>query len=96
MTNRASGHVKAMKAINWDASKAAGVSPYMETLAKETTTLHKVLNKFLPESTVLMIMEPVFKSYKEQFGQAFRDVTVETDEGKKRLVCSLCVAHQLN
>jgi vacuolar protein sorting-associated protein 54 len=88
MTNRASGHVKAMKAINWDASKSAGVSPYMETLAKETTTLHKVLSKFLPDSTVLMIMEPVFKSYKEQFGQAFREVTVETEEGKKRLVCS--------
>jgi vacuolar protein sorting-associated protein 54 len=90
MTNRASGHVKTMKTINWDSNKAAGVSPYMETLAKETTTLHKVLSKFLPESTVLMIMEPVFKSYKEQFGQAFRDVTVETDEGKKRLV-ALCV-----
>jgi vacuolar protein sorting-associated protein 54 len=87
MANRASGHVKAMKAINWDASRAAGVSPYMETLAKETTTLHKVLSKFLPESAVLMIMEPVFKSYKEQFGQAFKDVTVETEEGKKRLVC---------
>jgi len=95
MTNRASGHVKAMKAINWDTSKSAGVSPYMETLAKETTTLHKVLSKFLPDSTVLMIMDPVFKSYKEQFGQAFRDVTVETEEGKKRLVCSFYVAYQI-
>jgi vacuolar protein sorting-associated protein 54 len=95
MTNRASGHVKAMKAINWDTIKVTGVSPYMETLAKETTTLHKVLSKFLPDSTVLMIMEPVFKSYKEQFGQAFRDVTVETEEGKKRLVYLLNDAYSI-
>jgi vacuolar protein sorting-associated protein 54 len=87
MTNRASGHVKTMKAINWDAINATGVNQYMEILAKETTTLHKVLNKFLPEPNVLMIMEPVFKSYKDQFGQAVRDVTVETEGGKRRLAC---------
>lgn len=96
MTSRASTHVKSMKAIDWDVSKSTGVSPYMETLAKETTTLHKVLNKFLPESTVLMIMEPVFKNYREQFGQAFKDVTVETEEGKKRSVCPYLIAQQIH
>jgi vacuolar protein sorting-associated protein 54 len=89
MAGRAAVHVKSMKAINWDSKVAElGVSPYMETLAKETTTLHKVLSKFLPESTVLMIMEPVFKSYKEQWGRAFGDVVVGTEEGKQRCVIS--------
>jgi vacuolar protein sorting-associated protein 54 len=85
MAGRAAVHVKSMKMINWDEKGTApGISPYMETLAKETTTLHKVLSKFLPDSTVLMIMDPVFKSYKDQWGKAFNDVVVETDKGKQR------------
>jgi vacuolar protein sorting-associated protein 54 len=36
------------KAINWDTASANSPNAYMETLVKETTTLHKVLNKYLP------------------------------------------------
>ena len=85
MSGRATTHVNVMKKINWDSSSSSqAVSPYMETLVKETTTLHKVLSKHLPEMTVRMIMDPVFSSYREQWGKAFHDVDVRTVAGKER------------
>ena len=85
MSGRATTHVNAMKKIDWDAPSASQIaSPYMETLVKETTTLHKVLSKHLPEMTVRMIMDPVFSSYREQWGKAFQEVDVKTEAGKER------------
>ena len=85
MSGRATTHVNVMKKINWDSSPPGqAVSPYMETLVKETTTLHKVLSKHLPDVTVHMIMDPVFNSYREQWGKAFHDVDVKTVAGKER------------
>lgn len=38
-----------IKAIDWnEESTRNGPNQYMEILVKETTTLHKVLNKYLP------------------------------------------------
>ena len=85
MSGRATTHVNAMKKIDWDApSDTQAPNLYMETLVKETTTLHKVLSKHLPELTVRMIMEPVFTSYREQWSKAFKDVEARTVAGKKR------------
>ena len=85
MSGRVSTHVNVMKKIDWDSSPPGqAISPYMETLVKETTTLHKVLSKHLPEMTVRLIMDPVFSSYREQWGKAFHDVDVKTVAGKER------------
>ncbi|KAL8799482.1 MAG: hypothetical protein Q9182_005850 [Xanthomendoza sp. 2 TL-2023] len=91
MSGRAGAHVAAMKKINWDApvKDAQAVNLYMETLVKETLTLHKVLSKFLPEMTISMIMDPVFKSYREQLGKGFLDVEVKTGDGKSRMLHDL-------
>ncbi|KAL9100460.1 MAG: hypothetical protein Q9163_004171 [Psora crenata] len=87
MSSRATTHVNTMKKTNWDLPSAGDVvSPYMETLVKETTTLHKVLSKHLPDMTVRAIMDPVFASYREQWGKAFRDVDIRTARGKKTLL----------
>jgi hypothetical protein len=41
--------LKIIKAIDWnEESTKKGPNQYMEILVKETTTLHKVLNKYLP------------------------------------------------
>ncbi|PWY80439.1 GARP complex component [Aspergillus sclerotioniger CBS 115572] len=86
MGSRSSIHVNAMKKIDWNApAGGSGVSPYMETLTKETGTLHRVLSKHLPDMTVMMIMDPVFSSYREQWTKAFEEVTVTSDAGKQRL-----------
>lgn len=89
MSNRASVHVKSLKAINWaDAARSdpEGVSRYMETLTKETATLHRVLAKHLPEGIVMSIMGPVFDSYKTQLEGAFSDIEVKSESEKKRLL----------
>ena len=85
MSGRATTHVNVMRKIDWDSPSAGqAVSPYMETLVKETATLHKVLSKHLPDMVVRMIMDPVFSSYREQWGKAFHDVDVKTVAGKER------------
>ncbi|KAG2412915.1 hypothetical protein HFD88_010473 [Aspergillus terreus] len=85
MSSRSTVHVNAMEKIDWDANGNTGVNPYMETLTKETGTLHRVLSKHLPEMTVSMIMDPVFRTYREQWTKAFEEVSVDTEAGKERL-----------
>lgn len=88
MSGRASTHVGNMKKISWDVPmkdpQQPTVNAYMETLVRETLTLHKVLSKYLPEMTIGMIMDPVFNSYRDQLGTGFRDVEVKTGVGKAR------------
>ncbi|KAJ5104389.1 Vacuolar protein sorting-associated protein 54 [Penicillium alfredii] len=85
MSSRSSVHVTAMKKIDWDADTSTGVHPYMETLARETGTLHRVLSKHLPDMTVNMIMGPVFNNYREQWAKAFDEASVQSETGKKRM-----------
>lgn len=90
MSGRASTHVSAMRKINWDGPDSTqAVSPYMETLVKETSTLQKVLSKHLPQMTVRMIMDPVFNSYREQWEKAFADMEIKTPAGKQRYAPNL-------
>lgn len=43
----------AAKTVKWDVPKpGGGANEYMELLAKETTTLHKVLSRYLSVSVV--------------------------------------------
>lgn len=98
MSNRATVHVRNLKKIEWDAEEETkkDVSPNMETLTKETVTLHKVINKYLHEMQVRMIMAPVFESYRDQLGKVFKEAAVKTDLGKQRYVPSpyaRCNAH---
>ncbi|KAI9744167.1 MAG: hypothetical protein M1818_002319 [Claussenomyces sp. TS43310] len=86
MSARSSVHVKSMKMIKWDVSNSTGVNSYMDILTKETANLHKALSRHMPETTVMMIMDPVFKHYKEQWGKAFGDAVLETDAGKERML----------
>jgi vacuolar protein sorting-associated protein 54 len=87
MSGRASTHVNAMRRINWEEPVDMGVvNAYMETLTKETSTLHRVLSKHLPAISVMMIMEPVFQNYKEQWGKAFSDVELKSKNAKLRSV----------
>lgn len=87
MTGRAMAGAKKLRAVPWDQPAAGNaVSEYMETLAKETTTLHRNLTRHLPEGTVVMIMLPVFRNYKDTFGAAYQDVELKTEQGRQRYV----------
>ncbi|KAI1801656.1 Vps54-domain-containing protein [Daldinia bambusicola] len=84
MSARASAHAKSMKALDWDQKTESTVNLYMETLVKETVTLHRVLTKHLPEGTVRLIMTPVFNSYKSQVGKTLQGLEPKTETGVKR------------
>jgi vacuolar protein sorting-associated protein 54 len=88
MSGRAAIHSKSMKNINWDTDNGDSAHAYMETLAKETTTLHRVLTKHLPESSIQVIMVPVFSSYKDQLGAALKEADPKTEAGQLRYVSS--------
>lgn len=88
MSGRSRTHLNAMKKINWDDNSVArpAINSYMETLTKETTTLHRVLNKHLPDLAVKLVMGPIFNNYKEQWGQGYKETAVTSQEGKERYV----------
>ncbi|TVY91964.1 hypothetical protein LAWI1_G003456 [Lachnellula willkommii] len=75
-----------MKLIDWENAGKDGVNTYMETLTKETRTLHRVLSNYLPAMTVQGIMEPVFKSYKEQLGKSLGDVSLGSEAAQSRML----------
>ncbi|KAI5867251.1 putative GARP complex component [Durotheca rogersii] len=85
MSGRAAAHAKSMKAINWDVKTEETANPYMETLVKETVTLHRVLTKHLPEGTVRLIMTPVFESYKAHLGKTLQGLESRTETSINRM-----------
>ena len=84
MSGRATFSVKTMNKLDWEDASIDGVNGYMVTLTKETSTLHKVLSKHLPELTVRMIMDPVIQSYKEQWGRAYGEVVLQSEDARSR------------
>ena len=92
MTGRSRTHVNSMRKLDWDhpanknSSSVSGANAYMETLTKETSTLHRVLSKHLPTMAVQMIMQPIFEKYKLQWGEAYQEIVVTTKAGRERFV----------
>ncbi|KAM4056250.1 vps54-like protein [Hirsutella rhossiliensis] len=86
MSGRAAVHAKSMKAIDWSSTAADGPHTYMETLTKETTTLHRVLTKHLPETSIHLIMQPVFAGYKDQLGAALKEADPKTKSGQQSML----------
>ncbi|KAI1771934.1 putative GARP complex component [Hypoxylon cercidicola] len=85
MSGRAAAHAKSMKNLDWEQNVEATVNLYMETLVKETVTLHRVLTKHLQEGTVTLIMAPVFDSYKSQLGKALQSLEPISEGAVKRM-----------
>ncbi|KAK5728618.1 hypothetical protein LTR15_001755 [Elasticomyces elasticus] len=73
MTSRSATHVRAMLAADLGVDDGS-VSFYMETLTKETLTLHRVLGRHLSEFDVGLVMRRIFDGYREQWSEGFRQV----------------------
>jgi vacuolar protein sorting-associated protein 54 len=88
LSGRATVHMRSLKKVEWDTEAEINkdVSSSMESLTKDTVTMHKVINKYLSEMQVRMIMSPVFESYREQVGKVIVDAPVKTQGGKARYV----------
>ncbi|PNP37546.1 hypothetical protein TGAMA5MH_10487 [Trichoderma gamsii] len=85
MRGRAANHAKSIRSATWGADTSEGKHSFIQKLAEETTTLHRVLTKHLPETSIQAIMVPVFASYKTQLGDALRQATVGTQAGQSRM-----------
>jgi vacuolar protein sorting-associated protein 54 len=93
LSGRATVHMKSLKKVEWDneAEISKDVSASMESLTKDTVTMHKVINKYLSDIQVRMIMGPVFESYRDQVGKVIKEAPVKTAGGKARYVPSTAV-----
>ncbi|CAK7263232.1 hypothetical protein SEPCBS119000_000392 [Sporothrix epigloea] len=90
MSGRAQIHARSMAKIDWDNDESeASVHLYMETLVKDTITLHRNLVKTLPDNTVQMIMVPVFSSYAEHLGNVLTNANVKTKKGQDNMMTDL-------
>ncbi|KAI1821568.1 Vps54-like protein-domain-containing protein [Xylaria intraflava] len=85
MSGRAAIHAKTMMGIAWDREAELKVNAYMETLVKETVTLHRVLTKHLQEGTVESIMAPVFTCYKNQIGTTLQALEIKNENASARM-----------
>lgn len=99
MSGRAAMHIKSMKNVDWEEAaknKSVPVSPYMETLTKETATLQKVLAKHLSEPVVAGIMGPVFQNYRSSWEKGFGEVELHSEAAKDRFVPRLREVNHAN
>jgi len=62
------------------------VNGYAELLVKESTTLHKVLSKYMATPTVNGIMLQVVEAIRQRVGPEFGQVEFRTDAAKRRSV----------
>ncbi|CAO3641686.1 unnamed protein product [Cunninghamella blakesleeana] len=87
MNERFSVHINAMQVIQWDNEESTGkqANLYMETLVKETMTLHKVLSKYLPSNDLQFIMTQVFHSFTSQLSQEIKQLPIRTNQGKTNI-----------
>ncbi|KAI0966677.1 Vps54-like protein-domain-containing protein [Xylaria arbuscula] len=85
MSGRAGMHAKAMKGIVWEEETDLKVNAYMETIAKDTVTLHRVLTKHLPESTARFIISAVFGNYKNHIGNALGSLEAKNEVAINRM-----------
>ncbi|GAB7360719.1 hypothetical protein MBLNU230_g0596t1 [Neophaeotheca triangularis] len=90
MTSRSAAHAKALAQINYDhtgtSTQTATASPPIETLIKETTTLHRVLTRLLAEGEVRFICRQLCERYLEQWRGVFGNLGVPgSKEGRSGL-----------
>lgn len=67
---------------DWGKESAGDVRKYMVDLTRDTSKLYKTLSKRLPEEAVQLVMVPVFASYREHLGTAFKEAILETEGGR--------------
>ncbi|TIB70056.1 hypothetical protein E3P77_00015 [Wallemia ichthyophaga] len=87
--DRLTAHSKSLAATKFDKTKEEDIkkpNSYAEGLVKETATLHRVLNKYLPEATVKFVFKQVFDAINKRIGDYYQRLTVKTELGKEKLL----------
>ncbi|KAM5341815.1 hypothetical protein ACJ41O_014846 [Fusarium nematophilum] len=82
MTSRARLLSNKARETNWAEENVGDVRKYMVDLTSVTRKLYKALSKRLSEGAVQLVMVPVFESYKDHLGTAFKEADPETETGR--------------
>jgi len=83
MSDRLNAHCKTLHhyisgQLSWTMDGApAKPHPYMESLVKDTTRMHDVLKRFLPEAVVVDIMSSVFQGYQVRLGEEYSHIDMD-------------------
>ncbi|KAJ3258838.1 hypothetical protein HK103_003220 [Boothiomyces macroporosus] len=91
MSERSAIHVQTIASINWDTPEekdmtAEGISQPIYQLVTETSTLHKLLSKYLPLESTKMIMQNVFQIYNKKLEEEYKKLSIYSSAGKTRLL----------
>ncbi|KAG0141899.1 hypothetical protein CROQUDRAFT_82786 [Cronartium quercuum f. sp. fusiforme G11] len=92
MSDRLSVHLQSFKVIDWESEDESlminptSVNPYLESLFKEVSTLHKVLNRYLSTSTLELIMTQVFTSINSTLSYEYGNLELKSDLAHDRLL----------
>ncbi|TFY76653.1 hypothetical protein EWM64_g7359 [Hericium alpestre] len=86
MGDRLTAHIKSLQQVKWDAPAAKPVNDYMELLVKETTTLHKVLSRYLSNTVVEYVMSQVFAAMNHRLSEEYTMIELPTPQAKERLL----------
>ncbi|KAG9294697.1 hypothetical protein G9A89_008176 [Geosiphon pyriformis] len=89
MDERLVDHMQDFRKVNWDEPESKpieGPNVYMEKLVRETTTLHRVLNKYLHPEVLERVMGQVFQSFNTKLAQEMAHLEILTAAGKQRLL----------
>ncbi|TIA91236.1 hypothetical protein E3P99_01196 [Wallemia hederae] len=87
--DRLTAHSKSLAATKFDKAKEEDIkkpNSYAEGLVKETATLHRVLNKYLPEATVQFVFKQVFDAINKRISDYYQRLPVKTELGKEKML----------
>lgn len=84
MSDRLTVHASTVSTIDWETKTTGLPSEYATLLVKESTTLYRVLSKFLSDQSLQMIMGQVVDAMRTKIGDAYAKIELKTEDGKKR------------
>ncbi|KAH8803348.1 Vps54-like protein-domain-containing protein [Xylogone sp. PMI_703] len=73
----------------WGRESAEGVREYMTDLVKDTDRLYRSISKYMPEEEVMLVMAPMFMSFKEKLGKTFSEADLDTETGRECMLCDV-------
>ncbi|ORZ31578.1 Vps54-like protein-domain-containing protein, partial [Catenaria anguillulae PL171] len=96
MEERVTFHSRSLGQVDWesqpvpmDETTLPPPTPAMEALVKETSTLHKVLARYLPSETLRMIMTRVFSAYNTHLERELARIVVTSVAAKNALLIDI-------
>ncbi|KIR70785.1 hypothetical protein CNBG_9448 [Cryptococcus deuterogattii R265] len=93
MADRLAVHIGSLRQIDFNASSTtpAGPHSYAEMLVKESSTLHKVLTKYLGHDEVEGVMKRVIGEIGRRLGEEFGKIEVQNEDAKKKMLQDVAV-----